>query len=190
MFKNKGFSAVALIIILAVLIGGGYAVWKKPVATPPSALPEGEGIENWKTYRNEEYGFEFKYPPEWRETLFEGCGPIFSVSADDSQTDRYYMGTCWACEDYFLSFEKVDSGEKLLSSRDVSVNNHSTKRLEFQRLHASGEYYEVQYLIDVSPNDLEKVNMFFRLFYLPQDYKESIPVKQFEQVVSTFRFTK
>ncbi len=65
MFKNKGFSAVAIIIILAVLAVGGYAVWNNQNLTPPPALPEGEGVESWKTYRNDEYGFEFKYPAEY-----------------------------------------------------------------------------------------------------------------------------
>ncbi len=76
--KNKqGFSAVALVIILAVLAVGGYAVWKKQTVTPPSTLPKvegtptsplgggSEGVENWKTYRNNEYNIEFKYPNGW-----------------------------------------------------------------------------------------------------------------------------
>ncbi|MEK7585611.1 MAG: hypothetical protein AAB455_03825 [Patescibacteria group bacterium] len=76
MFKNKGFSAIILIIILAVVVGGGYGVWKNrvevpeptggsPTSTTPSPLGRGSGgVEGWKTYRNDEYGFEFKYPTQ------------------------------------------------------------------------------------------------------------------------------
>ena len=28
-----------------------------------------ENIQNWKTYRNKEYGFEFKYPPSYRTPI-------------------------------------------------------------------------------------------------------------------------
>ncbi|OGZ44762.1 MAG: hypothetical protein A3F26_02170 [Candidatus Ryanbacteria bacterium RIFCSPHIGHO2_12_FULL_47_12b] len=30
-----------------------------------------ENIQNWKTYRNKEYGFEFKYPPSYRTPIEE-----------------------------------------------------------------------------------------------------------------------
>lgn len=85
--KTKGFSAIILIAILAVLaLGGGYWVWKDQ-AVAPAPAPADTNIEppsssdnsfttapvptpdidtsDWKTYRNEEYGFEFKYPNNW-----------------------------------------------------------------------------------------------------------------------------
>ncbi|MFH1170193.1 MAG: hypothetical protein V1704_01395 [Candidatus Vogelbacteria bacterium] len=114
MFKNKGFSAVALVILLAVLIGGGYVMWQKQTITPPSALPEGEGtptsplggglegVKNWKTYRNDEYGFEFKYPLQWTVVPSVGADLILSLAptqADESgATSIWLMGVQSDCK--------------------------------------------------------------------------------------------
>jgi len=67
---NKAISTpIAIIIVLMVfsisigLILLGYIYWPKEEVV----LEETEGIDtsNWNTYRNEEYGFEFKYPTDW-----------------------------------------------------------------------------------------------------------------------------
>ena len=82
------FSIWFSIIILAAF-AAGYSAWAKATlnwpfdkvfypypekhrnnaAQPPPSLRGGEAkldIADWKTYRNEEYGFEFRYPPNWK----------------------------------------------------------------------------------------------------------------------------
>jgi hypothetical protein len=74
--NNQSFSKIWIIIILVVFIAGGILAWQyfgiPKEETPEEKVPEGvtEKLEevvkdetaNWKTYRNEEFGFEIKYP--------------------------------------------------------------------------------------------------------------------------------
>ena len=65
---------ILIVIILAAAVGGGilgYRYWciqeyevRIPEIKPPGIVFENETAD-WKTYRNEEYGFEIKYPKEW-----------------------------------------------------------------------------------------------------------------------------
>ena len=88
--SKKIIISVVAVVILA-LIGGG-AVWyfkqsNKPVNPPvtenelgqnASTTTENVDTSNWLTYRNEEYGFEVKYPKEWNIVNSQyGNGIIF-----------------------------------------------------------------------------------------------------------------
>lgn len=56
-----------IVIILAVIVGGG-ALWfsvKKELPYQPPEIKKVDETANWKTYKSEEYGFEFKYPGEY-----------------------------------------------------------------------------------------------------------------------------
>src|SRR3990167_10719188 len=66
---------VALIIVAAIAATAGYLVWAKAhetwpydnetpqtLETPKNDSNSALDMARWKTYRNEEYGFGFKYP--------------------------------------------------------------------------------------------------------------------------------
>jgi hypothetical protein len=55
------------IIVLGLITWGGYELFKPaPSKLPGAGEIEQDQFKNWKTYRNEEYGFEVKYPKEWQ----------------------------------------------------------------------------------------------------------------------------
>jgi len=75
--NQRGFSKIAIIIIVLILIGGAYFVFSKKGenvivqnAKNQNSQSSNSSIDqlstdNWKTYRNDEFGFEIKYPFSW-----------------------------------------------------------------------------------------------------------------------------
>lgn len=86
-YNNFGFGAIGILIALVILIifiGGGFFayqyfqiknLWKQEgqdaMQETPASVPSPQpstteiDISSWKTYRNETYGFEVKYPSSW-----------------------------------------------------------------------------------------------------------------------------
>ncbi|MEK7621904.1 MAG: PsbP-related protein [Patescibacteria group bacterium] len=62
---KRGFGSVGLIIVILIIIAGGSYMWSQKGPTDGSPTAVTTDSANWKTYRNEEYGFEFKYPADF-----------------------------------------------------------------------------------------------------------------------------
>ncbi len=136
MQTSKGFSLIlALVIIVAVLAGGAYLYTKNKTvvpasnleAKPPSAATStAVDTSDWKTYRNNEYGFEFKYPPNLVQQII-----------DDKDTDPSERGTCLLLGNYdtqtnldFLSHGGGDATGVMdfcvADSKELNKNNSSS----------------------------------------------------------------
>lgn len=72
--NQKGFVKIAVVVLVVVLVGVvGYLILVKKPTLPtimnqpqtPTTPSTQDTIANWKIYRNENFGFEFKYPPEF-----------------------------------------------------------------------------------------------------------------------------
>lgn len=82
---------IALIVMIFIVVWGAverYAIEQEysytgeeiyySVRLHKRASPSAVDISNWKTYRNEKYGFEFRYPSDWGE----GTQDMFYISQD------------------------------------------------------------------------------------------------------------
>jgi len=87
------------VLIAVIILGSGYLVYSFVV--PISDTPEvaeivtpvddvgGIDTSGWQTYRNEEYGFSFSYPPNWTLKVFEIDKVDFAaeLTTDDYKSD-------------------------------------------------------------------------------------------------------
>ena len=63
--NQKGFIKVIVIILILLAAAAGYLYWKDPQAINKILPIKSDGTAGWKTYQNEKYGFEFRYPTNW-----------------------------------------------------------------------------------------------------------------------------
>ena len=210
----KKISIIVLVVAIAAL--AGVVVWQnlaqsKPSSSlpkPSSALPPQANQEQqpqvetagWKTYRNEQYGFELKYPSEWYEKHFSVEPSIVTLQNVDCFFCIYAGGPCGECY--------PDAGVKIIISaenrqRDISLSellNQCDDKITFdcKNISIAGiDAVRVTRLVDIGaglpdiyvPNG----NKIFRINYgdnsSKKDLRESY-LSIFDQILSTFKFLK
>ncbi len=63
-YSQKGIASIVIALVFAVILVGAVGVYyvKQQQIRKSSIVDE---TANWKTYKNEKYGFEAKYPKNW-----------------------------------------------------------------------------------------------------------------------------
>ena len=183
MSNQKGFSKTAIIIIVLILIGGAYFVFSKKEKNVPSKTTENQNgqssqssdgdlsINNWSTYKNNKYDFEFKYPPSLK------------IVGGDDEIMASYGG------------QSVDFSIMIVPLQDFSVLHPSwNKMLSRTRIVSQinvKEYY--------NPAEEGTVND-KRFVYIPLANQKQIEIfaeigfadasENFNKILSTFKFTR
>jgi len=113
--SQNGFSAIILVVIIVLaVVGGGLVVWKQGWV--------GE-TANWKTYANNDYGFEFKYP----QTFFLDSQLI------DNQTKQLNSDLSPSAIHLSVNFAKFSS---LIDNKETCINDICSRKspLEDQQI--------------------------------------------------------
>lgn len=183
-----------LITLLVIILGGAsYGLWDF------FSTPNAENIQNWTTYRDEQYNFEVKHPKEW--TITKETNDInptlkkytFVVEEFKDHIISERVGGAFSVEffhtdDNEASFERLVATEKKIISDDriveeIQINGlHGYKTVEYYQNGQEKDMWVIIYLLD---KDKQWV---LRIIGRSYDWLNKSYQEQIKLMLSTFKF--
>ena len=176
--QNKSRILVIVIGILALAIVGAGVFYAVRFTNFPSkeSAKQAETLKdetaNWKTYRNEELGFEFRYPPEYAIGVSTEPGAVYIALPPELELEKH---TEWRGGSYTADrvFEQVrfgkdmpyEIGEKPLLTT-YAIPNFAAPRY-LVRVLANGDgtdFVSVQMITDKLDQFLKETDLLFSEF--------------------------
>ncbi len=174
------------LIVLIVLVLFGLLYWWQNVNVPkPPRITDPDGdITAWQTYRNEKYGFEFKYPSGW-ETPIEKNGRVsIGIASPENYSGKKLEITIVDGKGKTLDQEMAD----LNSEPYISLSNiedtflDSVEAKQFVENRQGGFVATNLYVV--------KGQYFYKIWYGNRLNTDPVPEAelQVKNILSTFRF--
>lgn len=190
----RGFNLLAITLILAVLLGGGYVAYRNyPQPTTYNQPQQSEATVvpvDWKTYSNEEYGFEFRYPPNF-SIVTDKVHIKYIGHPKGFNWYRVELTDALASESPFLRFEVDPDGYgPFHPDKGYVVSENADGVVSAVPTSVAQSEYQNDGLTFIGPSSLTARNghTYYWQFSFKEGGKDWEPV--YKDILSTFRFIR
>ncbi|MBI2626622.1 MAG: hypothetical protein HYW77_00025 [Parcubacteria group bacterium] len=168
---NKGLTPVVIILIVLAVVAVGYFGVKKyvPDLLQPKQTPEDNiDTSGWKTYRNDQYGFEIKHPSQYKPTINQhaesdywkaGVDVLFELGNDTNISiivNPPDHGLCEGALEFSNDYSRLISGEQAKGIRCV-YDNFVVEDYRISKNHNQFEINLAYPLTSVDKNTLDSI---------------------------------
>jgi len=189
---NKKISTLVgiLIIVLVAVIAGGILAWQ--YFGIPEKKETGNETADWKTYRNEDYGYEIKYPEELDTSYVYIHQSTWPPQITVKPIDPNFI-----CEEF--QNKKISTGYG--NQKEVILNNSKYCLLTVGEGTAGTIYVTYKYITDKNSKQLTLVfvlkfpncgttyySIDNKMQECQKEQKDFEPTVLIDKILSTFRF--
>jgi hypothetical protein len=182
---------IIAILIILVVVGGGLVAWKQGWISETA---------NWKTYVNNDYGFEFKYPQTWKLNSDVSSSAIhlyvdfakFSSLVDNKETCINDVCSRKGPTEDQRIINQASVGDEIKTSAGLPgkvVSIEGVKGFRYLGYNPQAKAYSTGVVVFNSQVDRIELSMLITAPDETQAENDKLN-KDFNQIISTFKFTK
>jgi len=190
---KTNWNVIGVVVFLAVLVGGGALILLNQKEDMPQIaeitkqeIPQIDETADWKTYRNEEFGFEVKYPFAWTFKVAEASSFLITFYPDiyENNYGIPIAVVLWFRDEKLIG-EEYDSQLNLsFTETDLAGSNKQI----FYYLHNKSESRTAVIRLDLTNSIWGHAQGWTPISREPYNTTNEGIDMTFRQILSTFRF--